>query len=89
MGLELTREELIRFRGAVADFVEVLRQSQAENAAAEERLAGTWDDSFAASFHQRLADLTGPITRFSDADAENYLGYLDEQIAGFGRYLDG
>lgn len=89
MGFDETRDRLIDFRDALAGFVEVLRQADRENDAAVERLAGTWDDSFSAEFERRLGELTGPVAQFTGRDAERYVAYLDDQIDGFGRYLDG
>lgn len=89
MGFDETRDRLMYFRDALAGFVEVLRRADLENAAAVARLSGTWDDSFSVEFGRRLAELTGPVVQFSSRDAERYLAYLDDQIDGFGRYLDG
>lgn len=89
MGFDATRDRLIDFREALVAFVEALRQADVENEAAVTRRAGDWDDTFAVEFGRRLAELTGPVAQFTSHDAERYLAYLDDQIDGFGRYLDG
>lgn len=89
MGFDATRDRLIDFRDALAGFVEVLRQADVENEAAVTRLAGTWDDTFSVEFGRRLAEFSGPVGNFTAHEAERYLAYLDDQIDGFGRYLDG
>lgn len=89
MSLDHTLTELQSFRHSLSEFVDVLRACRTEQDAAEDRLRATWDDTFQRDFSKRYQELDGPVKRFTERDAERFLGFLDDKIHRMREYLHG
>ncbi|HMR47852.1 MAG TPA: hypothetical protein PKE40_01155 [Arachnia sp.] len=89
MNLDLTRERLIQFQDALERFVDVLAQATKAEEEASEALTPLWGDAFAKDFIARHDELREPVARFAQSGAEKCHDFVDRQIGGLGRYLDG
>lgn len=76
MSLDALAEELGRFIAALDAFTEVLRSTESERSAAEERLTGLWEDTFRREFEAAHERYAGPVARFTGHDAAMYRQFL-------------
>lgn len=85
--MDETLRELERFSRGLTTFIDTLKQSDRELRLIEDKLKGTWDDSFEKEFNKRYDELANPVRRFTTRESVSYQQFITRKIQQLRKYL--